>query len=280
MAVDYKQYNYPNTPFAGESIAVAGCGPTSCSDILEIDPTITAKWIDDNNWSYPGQGTKYAGINACLTHFGADGKMIAQYMDKVMTSKYFDEWKKAIQSGYEGILLMHNCINNYWTNGGHYIAIVAYDKNKGYMVYDPASVTRTGWHPFSDFAGNISALYTSNRRWDNGKIVEDSWWGPATTKLAQKVFKTTVDGIISNQNRDMQKFLPNCQKQSWEFVAPTKLKNGSQLIKAIQKMLGIPADGFFGNQTIRALQKFLGVTVDGYFGGKSVLAWQKWLNKQ
>ena len=78
----------------------------------------------------------------------------------------------------------------------------------------------------------------------------------------------------------MQKFLPNCQEASWKFVAPSKLQNGSQLIKAIQTKLGIPADGFCGMQTIKTLQKFLGVSADGYFGGKSVLAWQKWLNKQ
>lgn len=280
MAVDYKQYNYPTVPFAGETIAVAGCGPTACSDLLEIDPTITAKWIDDNGWSYPNQGTKYAGISACLSNFGADGKMLAQGMDYVESCQVFDEWERKIQSGYEGVLLMHKCTSNYWTNGGHYIAIVKYSGGK-YLVYDPASTVRTGWHPFSDFAGNISALYTSNKRWDNGKIAVDGFWGPATTKLAQKVFGTpVVDGIISNQNRDMKKFLPNCQSQSWEFVAPTKLKGGSALVKSIQKMLGIKADGFFGMETLTSLQRFLVVKVDGYFGGASVSAFQKWLNKQ
>ena len=281
MAVDYKQYNYPNYPYASESIAVAGCGPTACADILEVDPTKTADWLQNNGWAYPYQGTIYEGIAACLTAFGADGKMLARDMDYTKTSKVFDEWKKAIQSGYEGILLMHKCYSSYWTSGGHYIAVVSYDDDKKeYLVYDPASDVRTGWHPFADFAGDISALYTSNRKWNNGKIAVDSWWGPATTKLAQKVMGTIVDGTVSNQNRDMQKFLPNCQTQSWRFVAPSKLQNGSQLIKAIQKMLSIPADGFCGMQTIKTLQKFLGVEPDGYFGGKSVIAWQKWLNKQ
>lgn len=281
MAVDYKQYNYPNTPYASETIAIAGCGPTACSDILEIDPTLTASWLQRNGYAYPYQGTKYEGITACLTAYGADGKMLARDMDYTKSCAVFDQWKKAIQNGQEGILLMHKCVSNYWTNGGHYIAVVAYDSKNGYLVYDPASTVRTGWHPFSDFAGDISALYTSNRRWNNGKIAVDGKWGPATTKLAQKVFGCPiVDGIISNQNQDMQKFLPNCQPQSWQFVPANKLKGGSALVKSIQQMLGIPADGFFGMQTLKTLQKFLGVEVDGFFGGASVSAFQKWLNRQ
>ena len=279
MSRDYKQYDYPNYPYAAETIAVAGCGPTACADLLEVDPTKTADWLTDHGYAYPYQGTAYAGISACLTAFGADGKMLAQNLDGQSSGKVFTNWKQTIQRGQMGILLMHKVTNNYWTNGGHYIAIVGY-RNGEYLVYDPASTVRTGWHKWADFEYNISALYTSSLKWDDGKLILDCLWGPATTIKAQKVFGTTVDGIISNQNRDMMKFMPNCQKATWQWVSPAKLKTGSQLIKAIQKKLNIEADGFCGMRTIKALQKFLGVEVDGYFGGQSVLAWQKWLNKQ
>lgn len=279
MATDYKQYNYPAYPYASETIAVAGCGPTACADLLDIEPTKTADWLTAHGYAYPYQGTAYSGINACLTAFGADGKMIAQYQDGQTENAAFRTWRKAIQGGQMGILLMHNVTSSYWTSGGHYIAIVAYDDNKSqYLVYDPASAVRTGWHPWADFTGNIAALYTSNKKWNGNKIVVDAYWGPATTKAAQKVMGTTQDGTISNQNRDMQKYLPNCQTQSWKFVPASKLSTGSDLIKALQKMLGIPVDGFCGMQTIKTLQKFLGVKADGYFGGKSVIAFQKWLN--
>lgn len=164
MAKDYKQYNYPNIPYAGETIAIAGCGPTACSDILEIDPTITAEWLDSNGWTFPGQGTIYEGIAACLTHFGADGVMLASGLDGQLESPYFDQWMIEIQSGKEGILLMHNVYSSYWTSGGHYIAVVGYNDGQ-YLVYDPASDARTGWHPWSDFEGDIAAVYTSSRRW-------------------------------------------------------------------------------------------------------------------
>lgn len=279
MAVDYKQYNYPNFPYASETIAVAGCGPTACSDILEIDPTETATWLQNNGWAYPYQGTIYEGIAACLSAYGADGKMLASGLDGQTSNPAITKWRKSIQNGYEGILLMHNVVSSYWTTGGHYIAVVGY-KNGQYLVYDPASDVRTGWHPFSDFTGNIAAVYTSNRRWNTDKIMVDGDWGPATTKLAQEVFGTIIDGIVSNQNNDMKKFLVNCQESSWEFVPASKLKRGSDLIRAIQRMLGIPDDGFCGMETLRALQRFLNVPDDGYFGGQSVTAWQTWLNKQ
>lgn len=279
MATDYKQYDYPDFPYAAETIAIAGCGPCACADILDVDPTQTAQWLEGNGYAYPYQGTVYEGIAACLTAFGADGKMLARDMDGQTSAAVFRQWREIIQNGQMGILLMHNVVSNYWTNGGHYIAIVAWDEGK-FLVYDPASPVRTGWHPWSDFSGNISALYTSSKRWDGGKIAVDGWWGPATTKLAQKVFKTTLDGLISNQNKDMQKFLPACQPESWRFVPASKLDKGSELVKAIQRMLGIPDDGFFGMKTCVALQQFLSVDVDGYFGPQSVAAWQRWLNSQ
>ena len=164
MAKDYKQYNYPYFPYAGETIAAAGCGPTACSDILEIDPTVTAEWMEANGWAVPYQGTIYEGIAACLTHFGANGKMLASGLDGQTENPYFDAWKESIKSGYEGILLMHAVVSTYWTTGGHYIAIVGYQDGQ-YLVYDPASDFRTGWHPWEDFAGDVAAVYTSTNRW-------------------------------------------------------------------------------------------------------------------
>lgn len=279
MATDYKQYNYPWFPYAAESIASAGCGPTSCSDLLDIDPTKTAQWLTDNGYAYPYQGTAYEGITACLTAFGAEGKTVALNQDGISDNASMKAWRDAIRGGQMGILLMHKVNSSYWTNSGHFVAVVSY-RDGQFLVYDPASEVRTGWHPWGDFAGNISGLYLCNKRWDGGKIAVDAFWGQETTKKAQRVFRTTVDGTISNQNKDMKKFLPNCQDVSWKFVAANKLKNGSELVRAIQQLLHVDDDGFFGMKTLVALQKFLGVEPDGYFGGKSVVAWQKWLNSQ
>jgi len=275
-ATDWKQYDFSDYPYAAETIASAGCGPTACADLLNISPIETAAWLTDHGYAYPYQGTAYEGINACLTAYGADGKMLASGLDYQTSGTVFSQWRKAIQGGVMGVILFHNCVSSYWTNSGHFCAVVSY-RDGQYLVYDPASVVRTGWHPWGDFAGNISALYTSNIKW-NDSIAEDCFWGIETTRKAQQVFGTTKDGIVSNQNKDMQKFLPNCMEASWKFVPAYKMKNGSDLIRAIQTFLGIEADGFCGMATVVALQKFLGVEPDGYFGGASVLAFQKWLN--
>lgn len=280
MSIDWKQYNYPNYPYAAETIAAAGCGPTACADILEIDPPTAADWMTAHGYAYPYQGTAYSGINACLSAFGGGGKMIAQGQDGQYDNAAFKTWRTAIQNGQEGVLLMHKVYRNYWTNGGHYIAIVGYS-NGYYMVYDPASAVRTGWHPFEDFAGDISALYTSTLKWNDDKIAVDGIWGKGTTRKAQRVFSTLEDGIVSNQSSAMMKYLPACLSSSWEFVKPEKVKYGSSLIKAIQKEVGgLTVDGVVGLKTIKGMQKWLGVDADGYFGAKSVKAFQKWLNAQ
>lgn len=284
MAKDYKQGWYPNYPYAAETIAAAGCGPTSVADLLEIEPPEIADWMTKHGYAYPYQGTAYAGINAALTAYGADGKMIAQGQDGQTECQAFRTWRTAIQDGQMGILLMHGtkngCKDNYWTFGGHYIAVVSYSDGY-YLVYDPASATRTGWHPFSDFAGDIAALYTSTLRWNDTKIAIDGWWGKGTTRKLQQVLSAPlVDGIVSNQSRSMQKYLTHCISPSWEFVKPEAVKQGSSVIRLLQKKIGASADGVVGLKTIKALQKFLSVEQDGYFGDKSVRALQSWLNKQ
>lgn len=115
----------------------------------------------------------------------------------------------------------------------------------------------------------------------NKDIVVDGEWGPTTTKLAQKVFGTPVDGIVSNQYkayRDKNKGLLSSTFE-WET---TPGKSGSSLIKAIQKKIGVKADGFIGPATIKAMQKWLGTVQDGKVSNPSLMVkeFQKWLNKQ
>lgn len=119
----------------------------------------------------------------------------------------------------------------------------------------------------------------------SGKIAEDGEWGKATTKLAQEIFRTEQDGIVSNQDTNCQKYCLNCVSAdsangSWVW---NNSRGYSPLIKAIQSWCGMEysqQDGKFGYNTIRALQKKLGVCVDGYCGVLTVKAFQKYLNSQ
>lgn len=111
------------------------------------------------------------------------------------------------------------------------------------------------------------------------KITVDGWWGQATTRLAQKVFGTYVDGIVSNQPLVNKKYLPNCSTYSWEFKQ-SDYRAGSSLVRAIQRHIKADDDGYFGKQSVMCLQKALGVSVDGSCGPATVKAFQRYLNSK
>lgn len=112
-------------------------------------------------------------------------------------------------------------------------------------------------------------------------VTVDGWWGYMTTLLSQKVLKTYQDGIVSGQSLDDKKYLPNASSSSWDF---SKAGGGSDLVKAIQRLVGSTVDGYMGQNTVKAMQNFLKVQgvysdkVDGYMGSNTVKAWQKWVN--
>lgn len=119
----------------------------------------------------------------------------------------------------------------------------------------------------------------------NNKLTVDGSWGKDCTKKTQKIFKTTQDGIISNQPSGNRKYLPNASSASWQFEI-AGYSSGSTLIKAIQRYLGIDDDGWCGKGTIKAMQKFLKNKgyytgeLDGSMGPSSVKAWQKYINSR
>lgn len=108
----------------------------------------------------------------------------------------------------------------------------------------------------------------------------DGKWGPATTRRAQEVFGTKVDGIVSGQYSKYKKSNPGLLSSTFDWkLIPMKR---SSLIKAIQKEVGIKQDGRIGPDTIKAMQRWLGTPVDGKVSNPSLMvkAFQKWLNKQ
>ena len=112
----------------------------------------------------------------------------------------------------------------------------------------------------------------------------DGIWGQSTTKYLQKLLNTPQDGIISNQLNSCKKYLLNAHTSSWKFNAIGY--GGSTMIKAMQKTLGVAADGYAGKNTIVALQNFLKRkgynpgAADGLMGEKTVKALQMYINNQ
>lgn len=144
--------------------------------------------------------------------------------------------------------------------------------------------------------GHTGVIVSGNpRKAEKKGIAIDGSWGKETTRAAQKVFKTVIDGIVSNQPFKNRIHLPACHLDSWEFwETRNRYQSGSDLIRAMQQWLKKKGkykgaeDGWCGEDTIKGLQKFLKVsekkkigTSERYvIGEKTVQAFQKWLNEK
>lgn len=105
----------------------------------------------------------------------------------------------------------------------------------------------------------------------------DGVWGEATTKALQRYLGTVVDGIISHQLVSSEELLISRFGHTFQF---DKTRKGSLCVKALQKKLGVTADGLLGKNTIKALQRWLGVTADGVCGKQTTIALQKFLESK
>ena len=117
-----------------------------------------------------------------------------------------------------------------------------------------------------------------------GKVAIDKRWGPATTRASQKVLGTYIDGIVSKQSKRAKKYLPNVSTASWKFV--NNPGRGSNMVRALQKLVGASVDGKCGPATVSALQKFLknkgyySGAIDSKMGPGTVGGWQKYINSR
>ena len=122
------------------------------------------------------------------------------------------------------------------------------------------------------------------------ELDDDGSWGEKTTRAAQYVLKTTQDGKISNQPAVNKKYVITAYGNTWEWENEYRdYKAGSNLIRAIQALTGVPSkerDGLFGKESIKWMQKFL--KAKGYYTGitsgklnkATTQGFQRYLNKQ
>ena len=113
------------------------------------------------------------------------------------------------------------------------------------------------------------------------KITEDGYWGKDTTRKAQEVFGTTIDGVVSNQYKKYKEKNPGLLDSTFEWETNPN-KCGSAVIGKIQELVGAKVDKFIGTDTIKLMQKYFGTPVDGRVSKPSrmVKEFQKWLNRQ
>lgn len=169
---------------------------------------------------------------------------------------------------FDGIWIPTYGANNGQYNGSNPTATSNYDihqytsngKLNGYSgPLDLNRIVKKGFDYFFGTTtdsnnGSTNAGSTSKTRYT--KLTVDGKFGAATAKRLQQYFGTTQDGVISHQYK--QKYNQNVYAAQFD-----KTLKGSNVIKALQKTLGVTQDGLLGQASIKALQKRLGTTQDG-----------------
>ena len=115
------------------------------------------------------------------------------------------------------------------------------------------------WKNFLNTVGGASSKPSKPKPSKPKKLKVDGLWGGDTTRRAQEVLGTYVDGVVSSQPRIWKKPNPGLTL-GWEWHTNA---SGSPMIKALQRKLGVTADGKFGTQSIRKFQARMGTPIDG-----------------
>ena len=153
---DYKQCDsrWRNRGYAGSTMCIAGCGPTSVANIVDKLPTEVADKFTQMGYASNGMGTYWNGITAVLRAYGFDAKQTnTGNLYGVRNSSAEKEFLQAMKNGGTGIVLMGP---SKFTNSGHFITMVRTDGNNCY-IHDPYG--QSGYFPWSDFQGKVKVFY-------------------------------------------------------------------------------------------------------------------------
>lgn len=251
MPTNYKQTDsrWSGVSYAGETMYSAGCGPTAVADVLDKLPTEIASWMSNHGYASNGSGTYQSGITACIKAYGHSCNQITNSSRAgVMNDYTFETFKSCIQNGCCGILLMGGqrtgCRNSYWSNAGHFIAVVGYSNGK-YNVYDPAYAARDGYHDWADFQGNIKHVYTTDIKWEYGD----------STVSSDYCHEFKCDQIGSGAQGKTVKLLQTLLKgRGWNLKIDGSFGKATyDVVVAIQKFFKLSPDGIVGINTWKAL---------------------------
>lgn len=280
----YRQYDsrWGGKPYPTNNSTVSsdGCGlvaVTHCqieqSKYTSANPLTFYSYM--KGYAVAGNGTRWDGIDAGLKAFGLRQ---VRRIDDMSTF-----WKEVSKGNRVGVILFRSGAGpdgTLWTTGGHYVAFTDYKYQNGkHWLYTKDSGFRChdGWYAYeTSMRGRIALLWTASV-----PIGEDGKFYTESVRRMQKWLGTYADGSLSNQLESCRKYLP--------AIAPacsfsSTAKGGSAAIKALQRVIGVTADGYMGYNTVYALQIYLNKrgydcgTPDGYFGSKTAKAFQIFLN--
>ena len=254
----YRQYDsrWGRKNYNGSSsYATAGCGPTSCANILhainpKITPLTTGSYMKSHGYAIRNNGTAWNGIPACLKHFGAQ--------DVRQVDKMADVFKLC-SKGYVGVFLFRKGTKGgvTWTTSGHYVAITGYkyqNKKHYFRTFDSGGRKHDGWYCYeTQMKGLIPRIWLC-------KIPAPKPAKPLpkpkptyTGKLPAVAFKKGAKG---DHVKLWQKFL-NWYHPAWKLTVDGKCGNNTEsATKAFQKNEGLTPDGVVGAKTLAKAKSY------------------------
>ncbi|MBR4694182.1 MAG: C39 family peptidase [Bacilli bacterium] len=140
----FRQGDYHNA-YAGETIAAAGCGPTSAAMVLTyltgetVDPVTASAWSTQHGFATNGNGTYEALFPAIGEAYGLTVQKQSQTASNIVNS---------LQNG--NVIICHMGPGEF-TSGGHYIVLREINDQGQVLVADPANPGRNKWYPPSIF---------------------------------------------------------------------------------------------------------------------------------
>lgn len=118
--------------------------------------------------------------------------------------------------------------------------------------------------PAKYISGCFRIGFAPSSSWSADKtLVIDGQCGYSTIAVLQKVLKKK-----------------GCYADSIDAIMGKNTVKGIQRLASKETGINLAYDGSWGAKTSKAVQKMVGADADGWFGEKSVKALQKWLNKQ
>lgn len=219
------------------------------------------------SWVFKQAGAKCAGLPAASCTYGIYA--VAKKKGKVVTSS----------TARPGDLVIFNFDSN-WGDGEHVGIIESVGANT--FVTIEGNTDSRG----SANGGRVAKMVRKKNLtfaiirpdYDKAKpvieqLVVDGVGGPKTIRRWQEqVGSAYLDGVISGQYKPNAKYFPAITSVTFEDTGE------SQLVKIVQHMCGIEADGYWGLDTTIAINARLGLKNKKVFDKDSVMALQKTLN--
>ena len=258
----YRQYDsrWGRKNYNGSSsYATAGCGPTSCANILhainpKITPVTTGNFMKSHGYAIRNNGTAWNGIPACLKHFGAQD---VKQVDK-MTDVF-----KLCSKGYVGVFLFRKGRKGgvTWTTSGHYVAITGYkyqNKKHYFRTFDSGGRKHDGWYCYeTQMKGLIPRIWLCKIPTPKPAKPLPKPKPTYTGKLPAVAFKKGAKG---DHVKLWQKFL-NWYHPAWKLTVDGKFGNNTDsATKMFQKNEGLTPDGIVGAKTIAKAKTYTAKT--------------------